>query len=216
MSSTTRIAPNDGLEIGMRKTLREMNDLELVSFHEAGHAVLEYLLGYSIILIVVDPSEAGGSCSADRISDDRFCIRQLQSLPESGKQVLIYCGGYAAESILTHSRIRWRSSPDYHRAFKELLPVYQDKKLIANYIESMWHWAKALLKEYWWVVEALADALIWRSEETNNEEWYGSDMEDELPIDFYKSEACLRVMDGLEAEEVISRALTQNWGADGS
>jgi hypothetical protein len=200
----------------MKKTLREITDLEVISFHEAGHAVLEYLLGYSIIHIVVDPSEAGGSCSDDHISDARFCIAELRSIPEFGKQVLIYCGGYAAESILIYSKIRWRSSPDYHHAVKALLPVYKDKKVIANYIESMRRWAKALLQEYWWVVEALADALIWHSEETHNEDWYGSDMEDELPTDFYKSEACLRVMQGLEAEEVISRVLIQNWGADRS
>jgi len=60
------------------------------------------------------------------------------------------------------------------------------------------------------VVKALADALIWHSEKTDNEEWYGADMEDQLPADFYKMEDWLRVMEGEEAEEIIWRALTQN------
>jgi hypothetical protein len=194
----------------MGDNIPEISDLELVCCHEAGHGTLEYLLGYSIISIEVNPSEGYGSCSYDHQPHVRLGILESQDIPEIGKHIMIYCAGSAAVSILTNTKQCWHRSSDYAYAVDELAPVYKDKKVITNYIQSMWCWARYLLKkpQNWYAVKTLADALVWYPEKEDHENWYGSEMEELLPEDFYE-EPELRDMDGKEVEETIRDALTE-------
>jgi hypothetical protein len=182
--------------------------MEIIAYHEAGHAVIEYLSGYPLTGIKVNPFEEYGECPYSCQSNVEVLTPELQGITETEKHILIYCGGSAAEYILTNTLPNWHQSQDYADAVNELVPIYKDKKLIAAYIEAVFDWSVDLLKQYWDVVETLANSLVWYSTEPDSEnDWYGNEMVELLPEDFWEQKPGLREMDRREAEKIIRHAL---------
>jgi len=182
-----------------------------ICYHESGHAVLGYLFGYRIEGIEVDPSEGSGCVSWDYESNVRPTVLELQNIPEIQARVICHCGGYACVSVLTGAKQRWRNSEDYFNAEQELAG-YSDKKIIAAHIRSNYAHARNLLKkpQVRYAVQELASSLMWNCEEPNPEDcWYGEEMIDELPQEFWEGKSGLRKMKGKDAESIIRNALQQ-------
>ncbi len=195
----------------MNKNTTEISDLELISCHEAGHAVAQYLLGYSLSGIKVNPIKGYGLFLHDCRPDGELGIPAWRIL-EIEKNVLVWCAGNAAEYILVGVKEWKRRSGDYAGAVEELASICEGIQETHAYIKLMWIRARNLLKkpQNWHAVKALSNALIWCPMKPNSENyWYDDEMAELLPDDFYESDWELRDMDGKDAEEIIQKALIE-------
>ena len=141
----------------------EKSELDILAYHEAAHAVMSYLLGYSLGKIEINSDEISGACWSDCRNNVRPVIPELQGIAQREKRIIINCAGYASESLLIGAEPDWCWSSDYHASLKELTPAY-GQKIAQVYIELVTIWAKEISSKYWAVIEALADALVWYSE----------------------------------------------------
>ena len=178
---------------------------EIVAYHESAHAVIVYLLGYSIHKVAIDSEENSGICWWNFRTNVRQPIPEFQGIPEIEKRVIVDCAGYGSKSLLIGINTNWHRSSDYKHAVKELTPIYT-RKIAKIYIESVTEWVKEILSKYWEVVGALADSLIWYPEKNRFDDWPGSDFEDLLPSDYFEAPEQWS-MDGEQAEAIIQRAL---------
>ena len=195
----------------MKKTISEIFDFERISIHEASHGLVEYVLGFPITAIRVNPLEGYGECPYDE-PDTKLSVCKSRGIPETDRRVMIYCAGNAGEFIWAGTKKCWRRTPDYRYAADLLAPVCENKAEIRAYIELMWARAVNLLRKprNWWAVQKLADSLRWCPMEPDREScWYGSDMADELPDEFWEREPGLRDMDGETAQNIIGEALIE-------
>jgi hypothetical protein len=179
---------------------------EEICIHEAAHALIAFLLGFRIISIEINQDEKSGVCWRDFQSNRKPIIPELQGISEFEKHIMVCCAGHASKAIITDNDEHWEESADYAHALQELKPKY-DEKIIKLYIESIVSWVIELLKQYWDVVDTLADALLWLPERSRFDDYPGSDFEDQLPLDYFE-EPQEWEMPGKEVEDILSRALT--------
>ena len=206
------ITENDNGEIKVNRNIDELEAIERIAFHEAAHAVIEFIFGYSITRVEIDPSEESGCCVYDHKSNVSREIIDLLNISEVDRRVMILCAGFACISILTHSKQSWHYSSDYTRAFDELNAIYHDKKVVNAHIRSNWYHVRNLLKQplVWYLVEELHMELMWYERKEEPENWYGTDMADLLPEDFCEpddSDQLPRYTDGKEVEQFLWHAL---------
>jgi len=209
----TQITENDNDEnkIG-RHHVDDLDPVERIAYHETAHAVIEFTFGFSITGVEIDPYQERGWCAYDHQSYINRGILELPYITEMDKRVMILCAGFACISILTHRKQRWHHSSDYTRAFDELNAIHRDKKVVIGHIRSNWYHVRNLLKMplVWYLVEELHTELMWYEKKEEPENWYGTDMADLLPEDFYEpdeNDQLPRCTDGKEVERFLCHAL---------
>ena len=163
-----------------------------ITTHEAGHAVVAYLINCRITEIRLYPSyhAYNGSVDTERPVD-------------IGDRVLISCAGNAAQYLLAGHKYWSRSSQDYINAYNSLSWLYGYKEEITACIDLYWICAKNMVAEpeNWSAVNHLARALERNYPETPYLNEYGD--EDDNDGDYLN----FVQMDGSEAEEIIRKAI---------
>jgi len=187
----------------------EISFLKRACFHESGHGVTQYLLGCELTGIKVNPVNKSGKCSRDCRPYIGLEIPSLR-IAEIEREVLIFCGGAAAEWILTGVQDWDHQSSDYRHAVDILTPICEDEEEISAYIELMLVRARNFLNtpQHWRATVDLANSLIWLND--NDESWCENDAEGLALDDCCESGRGLREMSGSEVEAVIRYALDKD------
>ena len=130
----------------------------------------EYLLGYKLTGIKSFLFRKYGQCSHDGRPDIRAEIHSWRIF-EIERKVLEFCGGVAAEWVLTGIKQWDYESWDYRHSVELLTPICEDEEEIAAYIELMLVGAKNLLNKDrdWKAVKELATALVWLTDNDGNQ-----------------------------------------------
>jgi hypothetical protein len=142
----------------------------VTAYHEAGHAVMAFRTGRSVLRISIMPEE--GRCGHvafrpragwDRVSPGQFgAFRGRERWIE--REILILLCGFAAESRFTGRNNYVGAGEDYEEAFA-LAEVLHPRGLVRDhYLVSMLARARAAVQEpeVWVQIEALAAALLAR------------------------------------------------------
>ena len=94
------ITENDNGEIKVNRNIDELEAIERIAFHEAAHAVIEFIFGYSITRVEIDPSEESGCCVYDHKSNVSREIIDLLNISEVDRRVMILCAGFGRRQLL--------------------------------------------------------------------------------------------------------------------
>jgi hypothetical protein len=138
--------------------------VKLTAYHEAGHAVIAYILRKRFASISIIPNEdSEGRVSigkAKHIEPDwdtsRRCVTELE------KHAMVLCGGVVAERLLTGHK-HWRGSEnDITKASEYLAFLCGNDEETSAYLELIWIRTRNLLKVpgHWAAVQAVADELF--------------------------------------------------------
>lgn len=189
----------------------EITFLKRVCFHESSHALIQYLRGYKLTGITINPVERYGKCSHDWRPDIGLEIQSWR-ISEIEMDVLEFCAGAVGEAILTGTTgfKEWdHQSADYRHAVEVLTPICEDEEEIATYLELMWARCETVLSrpENWKAVVELTTALIWRTENDDKQERSEEDVSSE---NYPETGRGYREMAGSEIEEIIRYAFNKD------
>lgn len=137
--------------------------LQAVAYHEAGHAVMGFLLGRKILGASVIPDES----SMGRVEFDTSWIKELHEWDERFSdemvfQLLIHLAGPAAEEIYTgeYVPIYGEYETDIQKAVDAAEYLVGNSKELDDYLDRAYECATIILTEHWEAVKAVADSLL--------------------------------------------------------
>src|SRR5438094_5165030 len=158
-----------------RTSERIMNkQLIRTAYHESGHAVASHLVGSGTKRVTIKPKagslghhETWSFLTADERlaleSSDRYEFGATKALRKvTNKSMILLAGGYA-EKTHTGRYNRLGASADidsYHDLIVRLFPDETEMKLFDRWIRRR---TEMLVKNSWWRVEAIAQALCERT-----------------------------------------------------
>lgn len=117
--------------------IEEFEREQIIATHEAGHAVISYVLGYDFELITIEPNETLGSDSAFQRSPLKEA-RENSNLTEDGKKhwmldkITITLSGGLAVYQLTNNRKALGMGPDLNSAWGLARMLVKDGEKVAE------------------------------------------------------------------------------------
>lgn len=159
----------NGRRAGGGTSERAYSQLERSAYHEAGHAVVAYVLGQPVtdIATVLDPENLGRCLYAELRDFDPDLPRPYGGPQDEGvaeRQILSYLAGPIAESTLTGEK-DWRKTGgngDIPRAVDLAMYLTGDIKRTEAYLKRLWLQTEELITDpgNWAAIEALAAELV--------------------------------------------------------
>lgn len=136
---------------------------KLTAYHEAGHAVMAYILRIRLSEVTIILGEdylgrfshgTGRNIHPEWESDHKTRVE----LERRAMQIL---AGNVAEHLLTGKRHRAGSYDDYHKVVN-LLSYLAGPEEIVKYVEWLWYRTKGMLGvDHWWLaIQRLAEELL--------------------------------------------------------
>jgi ATP-dependent Zn protease len=137
---------------------------EVIAYHEAGHALLAYLLGGEVRLVTIEPDDDDGP---EREGDTQVLWRDAGTAREfARKAVQVSLAGPVAEMIYTgdvfHPGLVGEWAADWKDAWEAAIPLYADERQRLEFLERMSIQLYQRLRndELWAALAALADHLL--------------------------------------------------------
>lgn len=152
----------------MSDSKQKRRQLEKTAYHEAGHAVVAYLLGRSVRLVTIVPSEDGTLLGhvlyvPPRLKDE-YQYWGSPSLKRAAFEniVRISLAGSIAEGRMAGRQSHRQASSDYRYAVEVVSGLVGDDRELSAYLNWLWISTENLLsvKPHWRAVEALAQKLL--------------------------------------------------------
>lgn len=137
--------------------------IKRTAYHEAGHAVVAYILRVRLKEATIIPNEDYlGMVKHGRgqnIQPEWEINRKTRD--ELERRTMVLLGGNVAENLLTDKRSMAGSYDDYHQVV-DLLSYLADPEETSKYIEWLWYRTKSNLGvDYWWLAtQRLAEELL--------------------------------------------------------
>lgn len=138
---------------------------DVVAYHEAGHALMAFLLGGKVRLVTIEPDDDDGP---DRQGDTQVLWRRSADTDEgfAKKAVQVSLAGPVAEMIYTgdpyHPSLVAEWAADWQEAWEAATPLHREERKRLEYLEQvsiqLYHQLKQ--DEMWAALAALADNLL--------------------------------------------------------
>jgi len=137
---------------------------ELIAYHEAGHALMAFLLGGEVRLVTIEPDHDDGP---DRSGDTQVLWRRAGFSDREFAQcaVQVCLAGPVAEMIYSgdpyHPGLVAEWAADWRQAWEAAAPLHPDQRQRLAYLEQisiqLYRWLK---EDLWEGLAALADNLL--------------------------------------------------------
>lgn len=140
---------------------KEEKELHRVAFHEAGHALAVWRLGSMLLSITIEPA----TWPAVRIP----CAGNIRHTWARGPHqdgfaqrhaMILFAGPMAQEQHDPNSDIDWGGYWDFEEAENIANIACRSRDSVEPFLQLAEREARALVREYWHCVEALARALL--------------------------------------------------------
>jgi len=145
------------------KTEKKGIAIKQTAYHEAGHAVMAYILHLRLKEVSIIPTDdyLGVCIGGKRGNIDPEWDSSHKTRVELERRAMQALAGNVAEHLLTGKRHRAGSYSDYHNVVNLLSCLAGDDE-ITYYADWLWHRTKATMGiDYWWLaVENVAEELL--------------------------------------------------------
>ena len=110
-----------------KDTDRQQDELKLTAYHEAGHALVGYLLGEEITKVSIVPSTsgAGGVTLFNRKKMGLYSQSELEA-----QVMILYAGRIAEAALVGENNVTTGASNDIERASELLYDMVKDRKSV--------------------------------------------------------------------------------------
>lgn len=137
---------------------------EVIAYHEAGHALMAFLLGGEVQIVTIEPEDDDGP---DREGDTQVLWRSGDSAKEfATKAVQVSLAGPVAEMIYSgdpyHPALIAEWAADWKDAWEAAISLHPDEARRMDYLEriSVQLYHRLQRDEMWAALAALADHLM--------------------------------------------------------
>jgi ATP-dependent Zn protease len=139
---------------------------ERTAYHEAGHAVMHYILKKKFRYIAIDqenlPEDVAGRVSAPHSNRFWEMAEFGENEREIEKEIKIFLAGQAAETLLARRNNWIGAEGDFHKSFCLAERVYGTGETTDAYIKFLQYRVRDILQNpmHWLLIEAVAKALL--------------------------------------------------------
>lgn len=150
-----------------KETKARLKPIEKAAYHEAGHVVANYLMGFEVEVVTIIPDENSLGYSESKVfSDDfdveRFRLDRIEDYELFFKAVAVGLGGYVSE-YKASGRRNWISTETDFSNIDDLLTLFQFSESLqkgicitaADYLTDVFEFPHV-----WALVQAIVSALM--------------------------------------------------------